>query len=140
MMLEGTHAFLKQCRGGLLQWNMAIESFLLHVRSISDFLCPPSNLKDDDVIASDFVGSWRCPPPLPENDRLRINKRLAHVSYSRGALPAEWSVDLILERVSTPYSLFLNALPHEVRILFDPRVDQRPPVPQGYSTSSPIGG
>jgi hypothetical protein len=68
--------------------NMALESFLLHFRNLRAFLCPrlqPVVL--DDVCASDFLDEPE-ERNLGDAEKLsvgqaRINKMLAHLSYSR---------------------------------------------------------
>ena len=68
--------------------NMALESFLLHFRNLRAFLCPSlQRLTDDDVLASDFLGMYDG-SDVGDRDKLkvdkeRLDKMLAHVSYSR---------------------------------------------------------
>ena len=66
--------------------NMALESFLLHFRNLRAFLCP-SLFRDDDVLASDFLGRYDGSDVGDKNklnvDKERLDKMLAHLSYSR---------------------------------------------------------
>ena len=68
--------------------NMALESFLLHFRNLRAFLCPTlQRTTDDDVIASDFLQA-SVPRDVVEAtslsmDKERLDKMLAHLSYSR---------------------------------------------------------
>jgi len=73
------------------QKNMTLECFLLHYRNLRAFLCPSLQAppKGDDVTASDFL---RLPTPddigEPKNvgtDKERLDRMLAHLSYSRYA-------------------------------------------------------
>ena len=69
--------------------NMALESFLLHFRNLRTFLCPSTQklTSPDDVIASDFTtgdGSEAGDATSFVLEKQRIDKMLAHVSYTRG--------------------------------------------------------
>src|ERR1044071_3416831 len=63
--LGGSHASPESAPEGQRK-DMALESFLLHFRNLRAFLCPPSSVREDDVIASDFkkeqqarsLGDW----------------------------------------------------------------------------------
>lgn len=65
-----------------------LELFLLHLRNIRDFLYP-ERAQDDDVLAEDLVAPKDWPstrPPLGPTigkERERLNRALAHISYSR---------------------------------------------------------
>jgi hypothetical protein len=69
--------------------NMALESFLLHVRNLRAFLYPSLQpVGNDDVVASDFLGErWARDigddPGVLASDKQRLNRMLAHLSYSR---------------------------------------------------------
>jgi len=68
-----------------LQVNVLLASFLIHARSLRDFLFYPRS--QDDVIAEDFLEEWDesveewC--PYFHKHRERLNKSLAHISYKR---------------------------------------------------------
>jgi hypothetical protein len=107
--------------------NMALESFLLHFRNLRAFLCPrlqPVVL--DDVCASDFLDE-----PEERNlgeaeklsvDQARINKMLAHLSYSRDKYIAAgdygWKVASMLIVVLEEMQNFFAAIDEERRSWF----------------------
>lgn len=77
--------------------NACLESMLVHVRSLADFLlCDKGD--PTDLHRSAFVGAWT-PPPSEQATELRkarwvINKHLAHLTWNRvghGGTP--WSSD-----------------------------------------------
>jgi hypothetical protein len=68
--------------------HMALESFLLHFRNLRAFLCPSiQRQSDDDVLASDYLGMLDASDigdlQKLSADKERLDKMLAHVSYSR---------------------------------------------------------
>jgi hypothetical protein len=67
-----------------------IESFVVHVRCVLDFLYAPKNRRDDDVIAQDYfddVAEWENLRPLMsanlEQARDRAGKEMVHLTYAR---------------------------------------------------------
>jgi len=75
---------------GLTIRNALLESYLLHIRILIDFLINTERLKDDDVLAIDFfedIDGWKA-IIAPKKERLetlkkRLNKELAHLTYTR---------------------------------------------------------
>jgi hypothetical protein len=75
--------------------NMALECFLLHYRNLRAFLCPslqsptPQSKppRDDDILASDFLGkpTWEDVGDKTKigDDKQRLDQMLAHLSYNR---------------------------------------------------------
>jgi hypothetical protein len=68
--------------------NMALESFLIHYRNLRAFLCPSLQpTGDDDILASDFLDAVIARNVVEttklETDKKRLNKTLAHLTYSR---------------------------------------------------------
>ena len=74
--------------------NVLLESFAAHARTLLHCFYPPApgkgQLLDDDVIAKDFFdepSAWEAVcPPLPAElvaIRERVNKELAHLTYTR---------------------------------------------------------
>jgi hypothetical protein len=86
--LDGYHSSPATRPRGCEQ-NIALESFLLHYRNLRAFLCPSlQNLNDDDVIASDFMRSEHSADygnarAFDSEEKKRLDKMLAHISYSR---------------------------------------------------------
>ena len=104
-----------------------LESFLLHARTLRDFLCDDHKRHRDDVLAGDFFGApemWtKVRPPLgpylPEN-RKRLNRALAHISYARLGFRArkEWDISAVLRELDLIWQSFLAALSPERREWF----------------------
>jgi hypothetical protein len=107
--------------------NMALESFLLHFRNLRAFLCPSLQpISIDDVCASDFLDE------LEERDlgtartlsvdQVRINKMLAHLSYSRDKYIAagdhKWMFARMLVVVLEGMQAFFGQLSKERRDWF----------------------
>lgn len=102
-----------------------LESFLLHARTVRDFLCSNSKKWQDDVLAIDFFehpSEWtKTRPDLgPYStltvDRERINKSLAHLSYARieyAKKDNRWEILGIQHELSELWNAFLEALPSE---------------------------
>ncbi len=100
--------------------NLALEGFLLHLRSLRDFFYGKST-NPDDVLAADFfqeLNKWQTVrPPLAvviDEKRDRLNKQLAHLSYARLSYQKSWGDinQMALEVVKTT-EVFLQFLPQE---------------------------
>ena len=67
--------------------NAMVEVCVLHLRNLVDFFYPTQNVKDDDVIAADYVVDWgsACPvlSAVLEEARKRAHKEMAHLTTSR---------------------------------------------------------
>ena len=91
--------------------NLFLEAFLLHARNIRDFLAWSNN--PNDVIASDYVGRpvrVRMPLLRSRKVRERLNRRIAHLSYSRSRLGRHWNVAILLTEIDSAMSAFLRRL------------------------------
>jgi hypothetical protein len=66
--------------------NAIIESAGLHFRNLFDFFYP-RQIKDDDVIAADYVPNWQsvCPQPTAslQGAHTRTHKEFAHLTTKR---------------------------------------------------------
>ncbi|MFH1919163.1 MAG: hypothetical protein ABIP48_04640 [Planctomycetota bacterium] len=100
-----------------------LESFLLHARNLRDFLYK-DNAAKDDVLAVHFFDQaedWRKRRPPKgsylESLRDRLNKALAHISYSRLKYRDDmrWNIAQIKHDIETPWEAFLLALPDDKR-------------------------
>jgi hypothetical protein len=120
MMNEAVREWKTSAPG--IHQNLAIECFLLHFRIIREFLYPTRNswtdkIKLDDVIAFDFAEQWleteedwiECSP----NERHRINKLLAHISYSRPTLDHSWPIPPMLAAIRKSFAAFVARLPQD---------------------------
>jgi hypothetical protein len=75
--------------------NAVLESFTVHPRVLLEFLFG-ENLRDDDVVADDFLGSegrWANLageiPPILNAVRQRVGKEIAHLTYARVSVTPE---------------------------------------------------
>lgn len=104
-------------------WNAALEAFLLHARSLTEFFYQASP-RPDDIIAQDFMPmpvDWKaiCPPISGslEEMRRRAGKHLAHLTYERLQVTPEtkpWPFLEILSGVEAPLKVFVQHVPKEV--------------------------
>jgi hypothetical protein len=94
-------------------WSATLESLLVHVRILLDFFAPrPKSTRNDDIIAADFfVGQWDVPrwsvPLSPLRDR--IDKQLAHLTYSR-KVGESWDVRQLVSLFEEPLKRFLSTV------------------------------
>lgn len=99
--------------------NAAIECYLVHFRNIRDFLYPTAESWTDeryfdDVIAWDFCSEWL---EVAEDwkecslaERTRINKLLAHISYTRPQLGHDWPIAQMHAAIQNSVSEFVAKL------------------------------
>jgi hypothetical protein len=72
-------------------WNRALESALLHFRTLRDFFYCQGRYKNSDLFATHYVSSWK-----PEHDLVfeatlrRIDKRLVHLTIERIPFQSDW--------------------------------------------------
>lgn len=91
--------------------NMALECFLVHARNIRDFFA--RNGRRNDVLARDFLGHLtvvRLPFLRNTRTRRRLDRRVAHVSYSRSRLRRDWPVRTILAEIDRAMAKFERQL------------------------------
>ncbi len=104
--------------------TMAIECFLIHFRNLRDFLYPDADSADnrDNVIARDYDSGWLKTDsdwkPCSRNERNRINKLLAHISYSRRHLDHSWPIQAMWQQMMQRLAGFIRSLPAERREWF----------------------
>ena len=118
--LNGVH-FL----GGAIR-NALLESLLIHARILTDFFFTDPS-REDDVSAKHFFHNeedWRVDfktecPYLYEN-RQRLNKSVAHLSYSRIEYESdkEWQYGRISNELHSIWDKFRSSLPTESREWF----------------------
>jgi hypothetical protein len=94
--------------------NALLESFVLHARSLIDFLyqneagAPP---KSDDMIAADYLPPGGQLPELPDDLkewRTRVHKLAAHMTYSRNVLNRQWPCGRILDQLNSAFQEFVT--------------------------------
>ena len=100
--------------------NAFLESFCIHARVLMDFLYS-SAARPDDVIAEDYFSSeeeWHKQRPQEPSrlraDRERVNKRLAHLTYTRLGVTNEnrqWEILQIYQYLEEALRRFLWCIP-----------------------------
>jgi len=100
--------------------NAVLESFLIHVRALMDFLYSDAP-QSDDVVAEDYFANpddWKkARPPLSDiliHARRRTGKHVAHLTYARLGLKPEtkqWPFVEIANEISTVLNVFLDNVP-----------------------------
>ena len=85
----------------------ALESMLLHARILRDFFTG-LNVKDEDITLYDFIQHaprFKLSHLRSKSIRGRMNKMLAHASFSRRRYPKPWNTGLLYKEVSTAWSI-----------------------------------
>lgn len=99
--------------------NIAIEAFLVHFRNLRDFFYPPLGAWTDpkgadDVVAFDYCESWdktaKDWQEVVPSEKDRINKQLAHISYTRPTLDPKWPISQMCTAIRTSLSEFVDTL------------------------------
>jgi hypothetical protein len=99
--------------------NCTLEAFLLHYRNLKAFL---NNGKySDDVKAEHYSDTW-CSKSIfagetPDEDD-RLNKLLAHISYSRENLTRDWALPKLEQQLCDTFREFLRQVRPEYAALF----------------------
>ena len=92
--------------------NVAIETTLLHARNLLDFFSL-GGFKDD-VKARDFMSPQpRIALSYLRRNRKRVNKKLAHPSYSRSRMNSSWDRRQIESELDGAMRAFLERLQDE---------------------------
>jgi hypothetical protein len=105
--------------------NAVLESFLLHVRNLRQFLTN-SKSRPDDIIAIDFTEdemggtdiSNTVSEAIDDSELKRIHKMLAHISYMRLDLPKSWPIGKYHSGLFMALERFYNSLPDDKSTLF----------------------
>jgi hypothetical protein len=127
-----SHSSAPQAGWGV--WNACLESFVVHVRNLIDFLYPPTNPRRDDVLSDHYVsdiGEWqRQRPPknqLLEDAKKRVNKMAAHLVYARANLDKNWKFAEIWTELQQVIKCFVDRLPPD-RVAWFPNAGPQGPV------------
>lgn len=102
--------------------NASLESFIIHVRAVMEFLYEKP-IRDDDVVGGDFFSNesdWDGLRPQ-RTDTLcraknRVGKELAHLTYGRLKVTPEdkpWPFMEIASDISSAMDVFLKHVPKE---------------------------
>ncbi len=88
-----------------------VESFLVHARSLIDFLCiAPVDVKPfqaRDIFAFDFCSAWTA-KPWSGNEWKAISEQIVHLSYNRPEVGRNWGHDDLLNRLNEGIERFLD--------------------------------
>ena len=102
--------------------DLLLEGLLLHARVLYDFLV--HNPKQDDISAQDYFddsSDWKktaeklCPYLSADEKKnyKRLNKKLAHLTYSRLTEDKDWDFKAIASELQTAWETFQSDLPAE---------------------------
>lgn len=86
------------------------EMLLVRIRTFDSFFSSSKEIEADDALALHFVPSWPAQHFLTNDERERISKRLAHLTYSQPA-EHEWPIGQIVRRCLKAITEFLEAIP-----------------------------
>ena len=88
--------------------NMLIEDFMLHARVLRGFFVDKPKNKDEDVSARDFFDDpapWKTKTaqlcPYLKKHQERLNKRIAHLTYSRLNEDEGWKEHIVYKEIMT---------------------------------------
>lgn len=88
-----------------------VESFLVHSRSLIDFLCTArSDVKPfqaRDIFAFDFCTTWTA-RPWSGDEWKAISEQIVHLSYNRPEVGRNWEHDDLLYRLNEGIERFLD--------------------------------
>lgn len=92
--------------------NLLVESFLIHARSLDDFLTyGQSQRRPQDVLALDYNDNWIPTDVLAGSVRRLINRRVAHLTIDRLAFLVGIQPAIISRRLLARYREFVASLP-----------------------------
>lgn len=100
--------------------NALVESFTVHARSLHHFF-HSSNASKDDVLAEHFIPGWATTvipwPTTLDEMKFRVNKQIAHLTYSRlefSAAEAIWPGDAIVHELEVRIIRFTQLVRREL--------------------------
>lgn len=92
--------------------NVLVESFLIHARSVDDFLtCSQSKRRPGDVLALDYSDGWTPSTVLASSVRELINRRVAHLTIYRLVFLVGVQPAIIARGLLARYREFVASLP-----------------------------
>jgi len=127
-MLLGTMTYRSDPLDPIMS-NMILESFLVHVRNLFEFLFKRMEKHGDEVRSAQFITDddknkiWRVKQKefedILQDEMGRIHKRLAHISYDRDSCDRGWvKVNLVIELRNMMQS-FINHVPEDKKRWFE---------------------
>jgi hypothetical protein len=155
-MLDASHARLlelhQQLKDLTIEQNTFLEAFLIHYRALWDFIESRGH-NEDDVKADNYAPDFTPSSVLDQKTRNGINRRLAHLSYTRldhreRTQDQGWSVDKMRQRLLDVLREFQDHITPEQRSWFGWRgeawsslpidFDRGPVISTASATTSPI--
>ena len=89
--------------------NAALESLLIHARNIRDFFNAQG--RTNDILAIDFLDrNIRVRMTYLRRNKKRLDRAIAHLSYSRSRIKKNWDVRLIVSEIDDSMRRFINRL------------------------------
>ena len=147
-MLRATASFLSASWSATDQVTRYayLESFVVHLRNLIDFLYPPRNRQPDDILSDDYVSrvtEWKATrpamAPLLRDAKCRANKLGAHLSYRRADMDKAWEWAAILAQLQPVINCFLDHVPEDRKAWFAGAGLEVPAGPTG-APSQPVAG
>jgi hypothetical protein len=103
--------------------NLLLEDFLLHARVLRDFFV--SSPRQDDVSSTHFFNDstpWSALSasfcPYLKQHKTRLDKYLAHLTYSRLNEDKNWDLNAIYSEIANAWQQFYSLLPPERQAWF----------------------
>lgn len=122
IMLQGTTVHLAKKRHpfGTIEHNALLESFLIHSRSLIDFLYVKGQY-EDDLLAAHFFNNpveWeKIRPVLPDflkQTKERTHKKLAHLTFTRLEDKEGWEFIRIRKEIYKVFREFFKKVPDDL--------------------------
>jgi hypothetical protein len=97
--------------------NVFLEGFLLHFRNLKQFL---NNQKfPTDLKAAHYAPGWTAARKLVDaNEDIRVNKKLAHLTYERATSARGWNPEEMEKRICEVFQMFLAKIDVQYHPLF----------------------
>ena len=94
--------------------NLLLEALLLHTRVLRDFFRGPGpGSRKDDILVTDFLPvkpRFRLRRLRSSSTKKRLDKLLAHASFSRPRLDKNWPIGPIQQEIIEAWLLFMERL------------------------------
>lgn len=99
--------------------NIFLDAYIIHLRNLFNFLYPPKNIKDDDIIVYDYIADKKRYEIEKTKKReikfilKKAHKQVCHLTYSRNRYSGTrkgWQWDIIGLMLHRSLSAFYNSL------------------------------
>ncbi|MBS1698598.1 MAG: hypothetical protein JST25_09395 [Actinobacteria bacterium] len=90
-----------------------LESFLIHVRVIDEFLGGRGHARKDDLTAAAYASTWNRPGCLSEEHRTQMDKEMAHLTTQR-TTRGQWEIHELARIVATVLLDWMELLDEEL--------------------------